>query len=69
MNLHALFEYRSGRVIAVFRAVLALVFLGAVIIEPVERGGNLHASELLLGAYLLVSLALIRLAWRSWWHD
>lgn len=69
MNLHALFEYRSGRVIAVFRAVLALVFLGAVLIEPMQRTSNLQAGKLLLGTYLLLSLALIGLAWRSWWHD
>lgn len=69
MNLRTLFEYRSGRVIAVFRAVLALVFLGAVLIEPIAGTGNLRLGELLLGAYLLLGMLLIVLAWRSWWYD
>lgn len=69
MNLRTLFEYRSGRVIAVFRVVLALVFFGSVLIEPVTGTADLRLGEMLLGAYLLLGMVLIVLAWRSWWYD
>lgn len=69
MNLRALFEYRSGRVIAVFRAVLAVVFLLALAMEPAARSGNIPLGEQLLTGYVGVSFFLIWLAWRSWWYD
>lgn len=69
MNLRLLFEYRSGRVIAVFRAVLAVVFLFALVVEPAAASPKLRVSEMLLAGYVGISLLLIVLAWRSWWYD
>ena len=63
------FENRAARVIAVFRAVLAIVFLASVLLDPSVSGANGHASRVLLGGYLAVSLGLMVLAWKSWWYD
>ncbi len=69
MTLHALFEHRSGRVIAAFRAVLAFVFFGARLLEPGVSTGGLGAGVGLLAGYLAFSLAIVPLAWTSWWFD
>ena len=68
-GIQHVFENRSGRVIAAFRAILAFVFLSALLFEPVETGADLHGGRVLLGSYLAVSLAAIAVAWRSWWYD
>ena len=69
MTIKDLFENRSGRVIALFRVVLVLVFLVAVLIEPVARQASLDLGRILLGSYLLVSIGAALVAWRSWWFD
>ena len=69
MNLRAIFENRSGRVIALFRAVLAAVFFVALLIEPIGPGVTLTLGQQLLAAYLIISLGAIVVAWRSWWFD
>ena len=69
MDIQALFENRSGRVIAVFRAMLAGVFFVAFLVEPIPHSPNLILCRALLGAYLAVSLAMVAVAWRSWWYD
>lgn len=69
MNLRLLFEYRSGRVIAVFRAVLALLFLVALLLEPADEFIKISAGRTVVVGYVVVSLLLIVLAWRSWWYD
>lgn len=68
MGLQEQFESRSGRVIAALRAVLAFVFFIALLLEP-NVGGSLHLSRILVGGYFVFSLALIPIAWRSWWFD
>ena len=69
MNIKGLFDNRSGRVIAVFRAMLAAVFLVAFLVEPVAKSENLIVGRNLLGAYFLMSIAWLPVAWRSWWYD
>ncbi|MBC2670767.1 sensor histidine kinase [Novosphingobium piscinae] len=69
MSARALFENRSGRVIALFRAILVGVFLIAVWIEPVATHASLDRGKVLLGLYLLVSVGAVVVAWRSWWFD
>ena len=69
MNLRATFEHRSGRVIAVLRVVLAFVFLVALAFEPVAAGESVHDGLVLISSYLLFSLVLVAIAWRSWWLD
>ena len=69
MNIKGLFENRSGRVIAVFRTMLAAVFLVAFLVEPAAHSVNFLIGRNLLGAYFLLSLAWLPVAWRSWWYD
>lgn len=69
MNLRMLFENRSGRVIATFRTVLALVFLLAVLFEPVSRPSSQLNGQVLIAGYLAVALAVMVATWRSWWLD
>ncbi|WP_298197070.1 histidine kinase [Novosphingobium sp.] len=69
MNLRAAFENRSGRVIALFRAILVSVFLIVVLIEPVATASDLDRGKVLLCGYLVVSLLAVAVAWRSWWYD
>ena len=69
MNLREPFEYRSARVIAAFRAVLAVVFFFALVIEPDPTNTLAAMSLALIGGYLLLSYALMLLAWHSWWYD
>lgn len=69
MNMRDFFENRSGRVIALFRAILVLVFLVAVLIEPVSVKSSLDRGQLLLSAYLVLAVLAVPIAWRSWWFD
>ncbi len=69
MGLRQYFEYRSGRVIVLFRAVLVLVFLLALLAEPVNGTDHPHGSLLLLFGYLVFSLLLLPISWTSWWYD
>lgn len=69
MDLRATFEHRSGRVIAALRCALAFVFLVALIFEPAIFNEGLRQGVILLGSYLLMSLVLVAVAWRSWWLD
>ena len=64
-----LFEHRSGRVIALCRLVLALVFFLALWIDPAQP---VRARELgygLLGGYLLFAAVMLAIALRGWWWD
>ena len=69
MNLRAIFENRSGRVIAVLRFVFATVFLVSLAIEKVTAGETIRAGLILLGSYVTLSLLVLPIAWRSWWLD
>lgn len=69
MNLRATFEYRPGRVIAVLRIALAVVFLISLVFEPVGPGENILAGLALLCAYLALSAVVAAATWRSWWLD
>lgn len=69
MNLRAIFDYRSGRVIAALRVTLAFVFLVALAFEPVTGGESIRSGSILISSYLLLGLGLVVVAWRSWWLD
>ncbi len=65
----SMLQNRSGRVIALCRVVLAIVFFIALWLDP---GQPVRASELgytVVGAYLALSLMLMALAMNSWWWD
>jgi len=69
MNLRAIFENRSGRVIAALRAALAFVFLTSLVLEPVTAGESITGGLILIGGYLILSLVVAGLVWRDWWLD
>ncbi len=63
------FHNRSGRVIAMCRAVLALVFFLALWFEPQQPVRSSVAGYVLLAVYLAIAAAMLPVAWRSWWFD
>jgi signal transduction histidine kinase len=63
------FHYRSGRVIAFGRAVLAVFFLIVIWLDrsqPVEAPAETYA---LLGAYAVAAIAYLFLTWDDWWLE
>lgn len=49
--------------------MLAVVFFFALVIEPEPNNPYVAYSLLLIGSYMLLSYALMLLAWHSWWYD
>lgn len=64
-----LFEYSSGRIIAVSRVVFALVFFGALQIDPSGNSDPADPGFQVLAGYLLLAVLLLLIALRSWWWD
>ena len=63
------FEHRSGRIIALCRVAMASVFFLALWIDPKQPVRSSTIGYLLLFDYVIVSAALMVLAWRHWWWD
>lgn len=63
------FEHRSSRVIALFRAALALIFLVAMALEPVNGSTSPTEAVALIAMYFVFTLLLVPIAWTSWWFD
>lgn len=59
----------TGRVVATGRAILALAFLLALVLDPTVPVRDTALGYSLLSAYTLWTAALMVLAWRSWWFD
>ena len=64
-----LFEDRSGRIVAVTRLVLATVFYVALLVDPSQPARGSVAGYTILFLYLLMSIGMVVVAWRSWWWD
>lgn len=67
--IQRMFQHRSGRVIAVSRALLAILFSLAIWIEPTVGRFPDRAAPLLLIVFALTSLAIIALTWNNWWLE
>lgn len=65
----ALFEHRSGRIIAVSRVIFAVIFFGAVLFDPSAPDDPSNPVFQILGGYLLLAVILFAVAMRSWWWD
>jgi len=65
----ALFEHRSGRIISVSRVIFAIIFFGAVLVDPSTPNDLSNPVFQILGAYLLLAVTLFLVAMRSWWWD
>ena len=62
-------KHRSGRVIALGRAFLAVLFLFAIWIDPNEPAQNATITYALLGLYVAVAVAVAAAIWNDWWLD
>jgi signal transduction histidine kinase len=62
-------KHRSGRVIALARAVLAAVFLFALWIDPTHPSQAAAETYTVLAAYLAAAVLLTVLTWDNWWLD
>ena len=62
-------KHRSGRVIALARAVLAATFLFAIWIDPTQPSHDTVLTYSILVIYALGSAALTILTWKNWWID
>ena len=59
-------KHRSGRVIALARAVLAAVFLFAIWIDPSQPAQAVAVTYGVLVLYVIASIAIVTLTWNNW---
>ena len=64
-----LFRYQSGRVIALGRVMLGILFLLAVWLDRTEPVQAVAETYALLIAYALFAILTMILTWRNWWLD
>jgi signal transduction histidine kinase len=64
-----MFKYQSGRVIALGRAILALLFLCSNLLDQSQAAHAAHVTNALLVVYLAFALAIAAVTWRNWWLD
>lgn len=62
-------KHRSGRVIALGRAMFAAIFLLAIWIDPNEPSQGASLTYGLLGLYLAIAITLAAATWNDWWLD
>ena len=62
-------KHRSGRVIALARAVLAAVFLFAIWVDPAQPAQAVATTYAVLVIYAITAAVLAALTWRNWWLD
>jgi signal transduction histidine kinase len=65
----SMFKYQSGRVIALGRVMLALLFLLSIWLDRSEPARAPAQTYALLLSYVLFSIGLAALTWRNWWLD
>jgi signal transduction histidine kinase len=65
----SLFKYQSGRVIALGRVMLAILFLLAVSLDRSEPLEAVVVSYALLILYAVLAVAVAAATWRNWWLD
>lgn len=62
-------SHRSGRVIALGRALLAAVFLIAIWLDPTQPVQAASITFALLGLYVVSSVGIATATWNNWWLD
>ncbi|HYX46460.1 MAG TPA: ATP-binding protein [Sphingomicrobium sp.] len=63
-----MFKYQSGRVVSLGRAMLALLFLISIWLDPSPANQSAQATTLLV-LYLGFAFLVAALTWRNWWLD
>ena len=66
---HSLFRYQSGRVIALGRVILGILFLLAVWLDRSEPVVAVNSTYALLIIYALLALTIAAATWSNWWLD
>ncbi len=64
-----LLKHRSGRVVALARAVLVATFLFAIAVDPTRPSHAVATTYSMLVAYLAGAIAVALLTWNDWWLD
>jgi signal transduction histidine kinase len=64
-----LFKYQSGRVIALGRVMLGILFLLAVWLDRTEPVSAVAGTYALLILYAALAVAIAAATWRNWWLD
>ena len=64
-----LFKYQSGRVIALGRVMLVILFLIAIILDRSEPERAVVETYILLILYAVGAVGLAIATWRNWWLD
>jgi signal transduction histidine kinase len=67
--LQTTFKYQSGRVIALGRLILVVMFLLAIFVARSEPEAGVVETYALLILYALLSVAVAAATWRNWWLD
>lgn len=62
-------KHRSGRVIALARAVMAAVFLLAIWVDPSQPARAAEATYAMLITYLVAAIGIAIITWDNWWLD
>jgi len=62
-------QHRSGRIIALFRLVLAALFVFALWLDPAQPVRYSFLGYALLIGYLIIAIAQLVTAWHNWWAD
>ena len=68
-NTQGLFKYQSGRVIALGRVMLALMFLIAVWADKNEPARDAVPTLAVLVIYAVGAVGIAAATWRNWWLD
>ena len=64
-----LFKYQSGRVIALGRVMLVILFLIAIVLDRSEPERAVVETYVLLIVYAAGAVAVAAATWRNWWLD
>jgi signal transduction histidine kinase len=67
--LQSLFKYQSGRVIALGRVMLGIMFMIAVAFDHTEPRLALFNTYAMLTVYGVVAILIAAATWRDWWLD
>lgn len=65
----SLFQYQSGRVIALGRTILASLFLVSIWLDHSQPASAPAQTYLLLFVYVMFAIGVTALTWRNWWLD
>lgn len=68
-SVQVLFKYQSGRVVALGRLILVVLFLLAIWFARSEPGTGAFETYALLVLYALLAVAVAAVTWRNWWLD